>query len=345
MELVLAMDLKAGLVVHGEKGNRSGYLPLTWGASPVADPVGFISHIRPFSIYIADFDRISGRGSHDAIIRECNALVSHCYADRGCRGPEDMMDLPHFENVIGTETCGRDLRSYHGGYLSIDMKNGSVIPTGDDPVDFLSSVSGLEFNGCILLDISSVGTSKGLTGTTLAGFRDAYPGSSSGEEALRRSMTFIPSGQAGLDGAIVATAVHKGIIPVDLIRERTPVLITIEGIDGCGKSSLVASLCESLADLCPVITREPGETWVGGSVRRAIAEEIDPVAEALLFVADHAVHLATVIRPALAGGKLVISDRYTDSRYAYQQVTLSGVIRTRLPGFGRFTMDGLSRPT
>ena len=103
-------------------------------------------------------------------------------------------------------------------------------------------------------------------------------------------------------------------------------LITIEGIDGCGKSSLVASLCESLADLCPVITREPGETWVGGSVRRAIAEEIDPVAEALLFVADHAVHLATVIRPALAGGKLVISDRYTDSRYAYQQVTLSGVI-------------------
>jgi dTMP kinase len=104
------------------------------------------------------------------------------------------------------------------------------------------------------------------------------------------------------------------------------VLITIEGIDGCGKSSLVASLCECLADLCPVITREPGETWVGGSVRRAIAEEIDPVAEALLFVADHAVHLATVVRPALTEGKLVISDRYTDSRYAYQQVTLSGII-------------------
>jgi dTMP kinase len=104
------------------------------------------------------------------------------------------------------------------------------------------------------------------------------------------------------------------------------VLITIEGIDGCGKSSLVASLCERLSDLCPVITREPGETWVGGSVRRAIAEEIDPVAEALLFVADHAVHLATVVGPALAEGKLVISDRYTDSRYAYQQVTLSGII-------------------
>ena len=103
-------------------------------------------------------------------------------------------------------------------------------------------------------------------------------------------------------------------------------LITIEGIDGSGKSSLVESLCGSLSDLCPVITREPGETWVGNSVRRAIAEEIDPVAEALLFVADHAVHLATVVRPALIQEKLVISDRYTDSRYAYQQVTLSGKV-------------------
>ncbi len=74
------------------------------------------------------------------------------------------------------------------------------------------------------------------------------------------------------------------------------------------------------------MTREPGETWIGNSVRRAIAEEINPVAEALLFVADHAIHLATVIRPALEKNQLVISDRYTDSRYAYQQVTLEGLV-------------------
>ncbi|MDD1692311.1 MAG: dTMP kinase [Methanoregula sp.] len=103
-------------------------------------------------------------------------------------------------------------------------------------------------------------------------------------------------------------------------------LITLEGIDGSGKSTLHLALQELLADLDPVFTREPGATWVGESVRRAIAEQIDPITEATLFVADHAAHLAKIIRPALADGKLVISDRYSDSRYAYQAVTLREVI-------------------
>jgi dTMP kinase len=103
-------------------------------------------------------------------------------------------------------------------------------------------------------------------------------------------------------------------------------LITLEGIDGSGKSTLHQALQVLLADIDPVFTREPGATWVGESVRRAIAEQIDPVTEATLFVADHAAHLAKIIRPALSEGKLVISDRYSDSRYAYQSVTLIGVI-------------------
>ncbi len=103
-------------------------------------------------------------------------------------------------------------------------------------------------------------------------------------------------------------------------------LITLEGIDGSGKSTLHHALQELLSDLDPVFTREPGVTWVGDSVRRAIAEQLDPITEATLFVADHAAHLAKIIRPALAAGKLVISDRYSDSRFAYQAVTLEGVI-------------------
>ena len=109
-------------------------------------------------------------------------------------------------------------------------------------------------------------------------------------------------------------------------EEGILLLITLEGIDGSGKSSLVSALRGSLADLDPVFTREPGSTWVGDAVRRAIAEQADPVTEALLFVADHAAHLATVVRPALDEGRLIISDRYTDSRYAYQPVMLEGKV-------------------
>jgi len=103
-------------------------------------------------------------------------------------------------------------------------------------------------------------------------------------------------------------------------------LITLEGIDGSGKSTLHESLKGLLADLDPVFTREPGATWVGDQVRRAIKEQTDPIAEATLFVADHAAHLAKVVRPALLEGRLVISDRYSDSRYAYQSVTLQGIV-------------------
>lgn len=103
-------------------------------------------------------------------------------------------------------------------------------------------------------------------------------------------------------------------------------LVTLEGIDGSGKSTLHAALKDLLADLDPLMTREPGATWVGESVRRAVKEQLDPVTEATLFVADHAAHLATVVRPALAEGRLVISDRYSDSRYAYQSVTLQGIV-------------------
>lgn len=103
-------------------------------------------------------------------------------------------------------------------------------------------------------------------------------------------------------------------------------LITLEGIDGSGKSTLHASLKELLPDLDPLFTREPGATWVGEQVRRAIKERSDPITEATLFVADHAEHLAAIVRPALAEGRLVISDRYSDSRYAYQSVTLQGIV-------------------
>ncbi|MDO8727392.1 MAG: dTMP kinase [Candidatus Methanoperedens sp.] len=98
-------------------------------------------------------------------------------------------------------------------------------------------------------------------------------------------------------------------------------LITLEGIDGTGKSSIANMLKKSFPEA--FFTREPTQNWIGKAVKRSIESDGDPLAELFLFVADHAEHIAKVIRPALAEGKIVFSDRYSDSRYAYQGVTLS----------------------
>ncbi len=101
-------------------------------------------------------------------------------------------------------------------------------------------------------------------------------------------------------------------------------LITLEGIDGTGKSSIVKMLKKCLPDA--VFTKEPTKGWIGKAVKKSIGSETDPLAELFLFVADHAEHIAKIVKPALEEGKIVISDRYSDSRYAYQGATLSTLV-------------------
>jgi len=100
-------------------------------------------------------------------------------------------------------------------------------------------------------------------------------------------------------------------------------LVTIEGIEGAGKSTLVAALAEALRrrGVDPVVTREPGGTPLGERVRALFLDPetaIDPLAEALLMAASRAQLVRTVIRPALERGALVLCDRFWDASVAYQ---------------------------
>jgi dTMP kinase len=103
-------------------------------------------------------------------------------------------------------------------------------------------------------------------------------------------------------------------------------LVTLEGIDGSGKTTVAAALQDSLSPET-VFTREPTGSWYGEAVDRSIGDDdADPLAELFLYTADHADHLSRLIRPALREGRLVVSDRYADSRYAYQGATLAGEV-------------------
>ncbi|WP_418281081.1 dTMP kinase [Halorubrum sp. DTA98] len=99
-------------------------------------------------------------------------------------------------------------------------------------------------------------------------------------------------------------------------------LITLEGIDGSGKTTVWEALHDAYPDA--TFTREPTDSWYGDAVQRSIDDDdADPLAELFLYTADHANHLSGTVRPALEDGKLVVSDRYSDSRFAYQAATLA----------------------
>ncbi|MFI6763341.1 dTMP kinase [Micromonospora sp. NPDC050417] len=107
----------------------------------------------------------------------------------------------------------------------------------------------------------------------------------------------------------------------------TGAFVVFEGGEGAGKSTQLATLAETLRGEGRevVVTREPGATDVGVRIRSLVLESttvgtapLSPRAEALLYAADRAHHVATVVRPALARGAVVISDRYVDSSLAYQ---------------------------
>jgi dTMP kinase len=98
-------------------------------------------------------------------------------------------------------------------------------------------------------------------------------------------------------------------------------LITFEGIDGSGKTTMLRHVAHQLQRLgIPhVVTREPGGTDLGVAIRDLVlAHEMTPLAELFLYAADRAEHVARVIRPALVAGRIVLSDRYADATLAYQ---------------------------
>jgi dTMP kinase len=97
------------------------------------------------------------------------------------------------------------------------------------------------------------------------------------------------------------------------------VFITFEGIDGCGKSTQLRMLTGELRArrFEVATTREPGGTKLGQRLRAAlldVEEQVDPLAELLVFAADRAQHVRTVLRPALEKDEIVISDRYAMRR-------------------------------
>lgn len=114
--------------------------------------------------------------------------------------------------------------------------------------------------------------------------------------------------------------------------------LTFEGIDGAGKSSRIAAAAALFRE-APLITREPGGTPLGEQLRELLLHQpMRPMTEALLMFAARREHLETVILPALAAGRPVLCDRFSDASFAYQH---GG---RELPAAALETLESLTHP-
>jgi dTMP kinase len=128
-------------------------------------------------------------------------------------------------------------------------------------------------------------------------------------------------------------------------RAYSGVFVVFEGGEGAGKSTQLRRLAAVLEarGLQVVLTREPGATEVGAKIRELLldpATALSPRAEALLYAADRAQHVATVVRPALERGAVVLSDRYVDSSLAYQGAGRELDV-TEVAALSRWATEGL----
>jgi dTMP kinase len=128
-------------------------------------------------------------------------------------------------------------------------------------------------------------------------------------------------------------------------------LITLEGVDGAGKSSHIQFIADALRTKSEtsmgkarhvIVTREPGGTELAERLRKAILEEpMEPIAETLLLLAARADHVHRVIRPALAAGRWIVCDRFADATAAYQGAG-KGVPMELIDSLGVAAHSGLS---
>jgi len=226
---IFVLDIFNGAVVHALRGERSRYEAIEKHSKIVStsDPLEILRDIHPKEVYIADLNRLTGSGENLAIIEEISGMAK-TMADIGILKASDLrllsgMVIP----ILGTETASFDLMAkaalQRKIVVSIDMLHRKIQSRDPDlaaqePMQILRRLNGLPLQAVILLELDRVGTSAGLDRKFLeeAAAISVHPlilgGGVKGAEDLQALEDL------GFSGVLVATAVHNGSIPVEMVR-------------------------------------------------------------------------------------------------------------------------------
>lgn len=230
MRCIFVLDILNGAVVHAVRGERSRYEPIASFSRIVStsEPLSVLSAIRPKEVYIADLSLLTGQGNNLQVINEISKTIE-TFADTGISSISDLDLLSEFViPVLGTETASLSLIEVAAGkgrkiVVSIDMRMRRVMShdpclSGQAPIDILQRLNRLDLEEVILLELDRVGTSAGLD---LAFLKEAqrasrHPLILGGGVKDERDLALLE--KIGFSGALVATAIHNGRIPVAAVQ-------------------------------------------------------------------------------------------------------------------------------
>jgi phosphoribosylformimino-5-aminoimidazole carboxamide ribotide isomerase len=223
MRVIPVIDLMGGLAVHAVRGERERYRPI---GDPLSLARAFRDELGLDELYVADLDAIAGDGDHGstigALAREARVMV-----DAGVSEPEQarvLVDLGAHRIIVGTETLtGPDaldplLAEVPGVVLSVDLRGGRVLSpdpglAGLPALDAMARLHRPGLHEAIVVDLARVGSGEGPDIEAIAAIHAAFPdlellaGGGVRDVDDLRALT-----DAGAAGALVATALHRGVI-------------------------------------------------------------------------------------------------------------------------------------
>jgi phosphoribosylformimino-5-aminoimidazole carboxamide ribotide isomerase len=229
MRIVPVLDLKRGIVVHARRGDRAGYgplcSPLVEGSEPVAVARALCAHTGSDRLYVADLDAIAGAPPDLETLRRL-AAVAELWVDAGATTAARAAALGSAgaaRNVIGTESLSD--AGYEGGggpapVLSVDLRDGVLISprsqlAGSGPDAAIGLAVELGARELLVIDLARVGSRAGPPLEAVATLAAALPGVDVyAGGGVRDDRDLHALGRAGAAGALVATALHDGVITV-----------------------------------------------------------------------------------------------------------------------------------
>lgn len=228
--IIFVLDILNGIAVHAIRGERSKYQPVQGSVisnSPV--PSDMITALLPREIYIADLNYLQHLGDNFELI----AQIAENVETMVDIGPEKMSEVEICSEIadtviLGTETVDLDLieraaARYPGRIdVSIDMKNGRVLTSDKKmavhPEELVKILNGYPIKDIILLDLAKVGTSQGIDRVFFRDIQKVSEHDIIAGGGIRDMEDIEILKKIGVSGALVATAVHNGKIPVEFIR-------------------------------------------------------------------------------------------------------------------------------